>query len=274
MTKNSHQKYLHHLQTSCPLVLCLTNTVTVTDCANALLAIGAAPVMSEDPSDAAALAGIASSLVVNIGTVNNISQAVMESAVSVAKAKGLPIVLDPVGAGASARRLEAAATFLKSATIVRGNASEIMALAGQAGVQRGVDSSVKGDEELVTTKAQQLAAETKTIVAVSGKTDLITDGTTTVKLEGGTPLLTRITGTGCMLSVIVGAYAGCWPEDQFRAAAAAHLHMARASENAQEGLKRPLALGSFKVNLFDELALLEGSDLDRPKGIGHWKMDA
>jgi hydroxyethylthiazole kinase len=269
-----YQKYLNRIRTSSPLVLCLTNTVTVTDCANSILAIGASPVMSEDPSDAATLAALASALVINIGTINDRSQTVMEAAADVAKNKGLPVVLDPVGAGASSRRLETAKFFLDAATIVRGNASEILSLAGQSGTQRGVDSSAKAEEGHLTDMATRLAQDKKVIVAVSGKVDLITDGTKVIKIDGGTPLLTKLTGTGCMLSALVGAYVGAWPLDQLMASSAAHIHMAKASEKAQDRLEQPMALGAFKSALFDEMAMLEGSDLDCPRGKGQWRMDA
>jgi hydroxyethylthiazole kinase len=270
----SHQKYLHKLRTSSPLVLCLTNSVTVTDCANALLAVGASPVMSEDPSDAAALAGMASALVINIGTVSDASQAVMEAAAAEAKRRRIPVVLDPVGAGASQRRLDAARLFEETATVIRGNASEILAMAGHKAAQKGVDSSPTADDEALIERATRLAVDTGAVVAVSGKTDFITDGRDLIRVEGGTPLLTKLTGTGCMLSVISGAYVGAFPRDQLEAVAAAHMHLSRAGERAQHYLERPMALGSFKVGLFDELALLEGSDLDFPLGTGQWRLDA
>jgi hydroxyethylthiazole kinase len=269
-----YQKFLNRIRTSSPLVLCLTNSVTVTDCANSLLAIGASPVMSEDPSDAAALTSLAAALVINIGTINDRSQATMEAAAQVAVSKGLPVVLDPVGAGASPRRLEASRLFIDAATVIRGNASEILALAGQKGTQRGVDSSSKAEEEFLAEKAMRLAQDSHSLVAVSGKADLVTDGKKMIRIEGGTPLLTKLTGTGCMLSALIGAYVGGWPLEQLKAATAAHIHLARAGEKAQDRLERPLALGSFKVALFDELALVEGSDLDCPRGTGQWRLDA
>jgi hydroxyethylthiazole kinase len=269
-----YQKFLSRILTTSPLVLCLTNYVTVNECANSLLAIGASPVMSDDPSDAATLASLAASLVINIGTISDHSQATMEAAAEVAKKKGLPIVLDPVGAGASPRRLEASKRFVDAATVIRGNASEILALVGHKGTQRGVDSSAKAKLELLSDKATKLAQDSKAIVAVSGNIDLITDGKKVIQLEGGTPLLTKLTGTGCMLSAMVGAYIGGWPLDQLQATAAAHIHLGKAGEKAQNRLKHPMSLGSFKTALFDELALIEGSDLDCPSGSGHWRMDA
>jgi hydroxyethylthiazole kinase len=275
VTVKTYQKFLNKVKTASPLILCLTNSVTVTDCANALLAIGASPVMSEDPSDAQALVKLSKGLVVNIGTINDRSQKTMAAAIKVATESGVPITLDPVGAGASARRLEVSKEFLKSASIVRGNVSEILALVDHGGAaQKGVDASVKAEEEYVVEKAARLAQAHKTIVAVSGQVDLITDGQKVIKIEGGTPLLTKLTGTGCVLTVMTAAYVGASPKDALRATAAAHLHLAKAGEKAQTRLDRPMSLGTFRTALFDELALVEGSDLDGPMGAGLWRMDA
>jgi hydroxyethylthiazole kinase len=230
--------------------------------------------MSEDPEDAAVLASLASSLVINIGTINDRSQATMEAAAKVASKKGLPVILDPVGAGASPRRLAAARLFMGPATVIRGNASEILALAGHKGTQKGVDSSSKEGEEFLTEIAVKLSNDQNAVVAISGKVDLIADGKKVSRVDGGTPLLTKLTGTGCVLSSLTGAYVGCWPQEQHKAATAAHIHLAKAGEKAQERLDRPMALGSFKAALFDELAHLEGSDLDCPRGSGQWRMDA
>jgi hydroxyethylthiazole kinase len=274
VTTKTYQKFLGKIKTSSPLVLCLTNTVTVTDCANGLLAIGASPVMSEDPEDAQALAGLAQALVVNIGTINPASQAVMEAAVAVATERGIPVTLDPVGAGASQRRLSASMAFLAPAGIVRGNASEILALAGHGAGQKGVDSSSREGEEALVENAAKLAQRAKAIVAVSGPADFITDGHRVIKIEGGTPLLTKLTGTGCLLTALVGAYVGASPGEPLLATAAAHVHLAKAGEMAQARLERPMSLGSFKVALFDELARMEGSELDNPSGKAQWRLDA
>jgi hydroxyethylthiazole kinase len=276
MSVKTYQKFLNKVKTTSPLIVCLTNAVTVNDCANALLAIGASPVMSEDPSDAEALVKISKGLVVNIGTIGDASEKTMEAAVKAAVSLGLPITLDPVGAGASPRRLLAAKKFLKAASVVRGNASEILALVdlGETNNQKGVESTSKADEEFVVEKAARLAQYHQAVVAVSGQADLITDGQMVIKIEGGTPLLTKLTGAGCVLTALTAAYVGASPKDTLRATAAAHVHLAKAGERAQDRLDRPMSLGTFKTALFDELALVEGSDLDGPMGAGLWRMDA
>ncbi|MDR1545900.1 MAG: hydroxyethylthiazole kinase [Deltaproteobacteria bacterium] len=259
---------LDRLKASSPLVLCLTNTVTVNDCANALLAVGASPVMSEDPQDAESLARLASALVINIGTLNEASLAVMRRAAAAAAEAGVPIVLDPVGAGATPRRLAAALEFLPAAKIVRGNASEILALCapsdeGSAG-QKGVDSTAAATEETLARKIAALAESRGLVAAVTGPTDLVADGATVLKVAGGTPLLTKLTGAGCLLSALIGAYVGANPDRPLLAAAGALRHLARAAEKAEAGLGTPGALGGFKAALFDWLGLIAGGDLLGP----------
>lgn len=244
-----------------PLVLCLTNFVTVTDCANAALAIGASPVMSDDPSDAAALAEYASALVINIGTISESQEIVMAAAHARARAKGIPIILDPVGAGATPRRLAASKRFMEGATIVRGNASEILALKGAVGGQKGVDSSASADLDALEAAASSLAREAGLVVSVTGETDIVSNGIVSTRVEGGHVWLTALTGTGCLLSVLTGAYAGASPDAPFEAAASALKHVARAGERAAAALAVPGALGGFKTLLFDQLATIKPEDL-------------
>ena len=262
MTKPDFKRALALVKEKSPLVLCLTNFVTVTDCANAALAIGASPVMSDDPSDAAALAEFAGALVINIGTISERQEAVMAAAHAKAKARGIPIVLDPVGAGATPRRLEASKRFLEGAAIVRANASEILALKGAVGGQKGVDSSAALSLDALEEAAKELAAETGTVVAVTGETDVATDGKSSIRVPGGHVWLTALTGTGCLLSVLTGAYAGACPETPLEAAAGALKHVAVAGERAAAALAVPNALGSFKTLLFDQLAVIKPQDLE------------
>jgi hydroxyethylthiazole kinase len=251
---------LRRVKALSPLVLCLTNIVTVTDCANALLAIGASPVMSDDPGDAASLASLASALVINIGTVSDHQETVMAAAHAAAMAKGRPVVLDPVGAGATPRRLAAGRRFMAGAAVVRGNASEILALKGAGAGQKGVDSSASDSLEAIEAAAMELARSAGAVVAVTGETDVATDGTKAERIAGGHVLLTRLTGTGCLLSAITGAYVGASPEDPLGAAAAALRHVARAGERAAAALAGG-SLGVFKTLLFDHLATVGPEDL-------------
>ncbi len=195
-----------------PLVHCITNYVTVNDCANALLAAGASPVMADDIAEVADIVGISGALVVNIGTLNARTVRSMKAAARAAKRRGTPSVLDPVGAGASALRTKTAAALAAKGgfAVIRGNASEIGTLAGGYGKTRGVDStavvSADGIAEGAVDNAISLARQTGSVVAVTGKTDVITDGSAVYAVENGHALMPRMTGSGCVLSAITGAF--------------------------------------------------------------------
>ncbi|MDR1315135.1 MAG: hydroxyethylthiazole kinase [Deltaproteobacteria bacterium] len=243
-----------------PLTLCLTNFVTVTDCANAVLAVGGAPVMSLDENDARELAAHAASVVLNIGTVDAPQLSAMLGAGRAARKRNLPVVLDPVGAGATKARLEAVVRILDEVgpTIIRANASEILAVEGAGGGprQKGVDSA--GSEALarVEEAAQNVSERHSCVVAVSGKTDVLAMGKVLSSVTGGSELLTRITGTGCMLSALVGCCAGAVPAKPFGASMAAMNAMKEAGASAERKLSAPGNLGEFRSRLCDELAEL------------------
>jgi hydroxyethylthiazole kinase len=262
------ENLLGQLKARAPLTLTITNLVTMGDCANALLAIGAAPVMSNDPGDARDLAALASAVVLNIGTVGAPQMEILLAAGLSARDQGRPVVLDPVGAGATATRRAAAEKLLPLAGIIRGNWSEIQSLAGLGGIQRGVDSASGDDLSAVAGLAGELAGRLGAVVAVTGATDVVAAQGRTWLVEGGSPLLTRLTGTGCLLSALTGAYAGAADGDLARAALGALAHLALAGERAAAALPGSgPALGTFKVNLFDQLALLSPADLGREARI-------
>src|SRR5215218_4263184 len=176
-----------------PLVHCLTNTVVQTITANALLAAGAAPAMVDAPEEAGDFAAVASAVLVNVGTVHARTAEAMRLAARSAGAAGTPWVLDPVAVGGLVYRTELAAELVGlRPTVVRGNASEVMALAGAGSGGRGADSA-----DDAAKAAAELAARTGGVVAVSGAVDLVTDGRRTVRVGGGSALLTRTTGAGC-----------------------------------------------------------------------------
>ncbi len=202
------------VRSSRPLVHCITNYVTVNDCANALLAVGGSPVMADDRAEAAEIAGIANALVINIGTLNERTIASMEIAGVAAAARGIPVVLDPVGAGASKLRTDTALSLIAKIpfSVIRGNASEIRTLFTGTGSTRGVDASEEDSRkdglDALRVQAMSLALKTRSIVAVTGETDLVTDGQKTYAIRNGHALMGSITGSGCMLSAILGAFAG------------------------------------------------------------------
>jgi hydroxyethylthiazole kinase len=244
------------VRTTAPLVHCLTNTVVQTITANALLAVGAAPAMVDAPQEAGDFAAVASAVLVNVGTVHERTAEAMRLAARSADAAGTPWVLDPVAVGALAYRTALAEELLASRpTVVRGNASEVMALAGVGAGGRGVDSTAGADDAAAAAVAQAL--RTGGVVAVSGVTDLLTDGQRTVRVGGGSPLLTRTTGAGCALGALVAAYlAVC--DDPLTGAVAAHAHVALAAEAAARVAEGP---GTFAALWLDALDAVDGDTL-------------
>jgi hydroxyethylthiazole kinase len=247
---------LSALRDAPPLVQCLTNVVVSQWTANVLLAVGAAPAMVDNPHEAAGFAAISSAVLVNLGTPFDDTAAAMFAAVTSAGEAGVPWVLDPVAAGVMAWRTKIAHDLIaaNAPSIIRGNASEILALAGGAG-GKGVDS-VHSAEDAVEV-AKNLAREHGVIVAVSGAIDFITDGDRVVKLENGHPLMTQVTGVGCALGALMAAFAGV-TEDPLLAAAAATAVLTVAADEAAIHSRGP---GSFAVALLDELAGLTSHHL-------------
>jgi hydroxyethylthiazole kinase len=246
------------LTSAAPLVHCLTNTVVQTLTANALLAVGAAPAMVDEPLEAEGFAAVASAVLVNVGTVNQRTAEAMRLAARSASAAGTPWVLDPVAVGGLAFRTELAAGLLGSRpAVVRGNASEVMALAGVGEGGRGVDSTNEADEALDAAVA--LAGRTGGVVAVSGEVDVVTDGTRTVRVGGGSVLLTRTTGAGCALGALVAAYVAV-ADDPLTGAVAAHAHVALAAEAAAAAAAGP---GTFAPLWLDALDAV--TDLGRAR---------
>ncbi|MGY1704191.1 hydroxyethylthiazole kinase [Geodermatophilus sp. SYSU D00697] len=244
------------LRTAAPLVHCLTNTVVQTMTANALLAAGAAPAMVDAPQEAGDFAAVASAVLVNVGTVHERTAEAMRLAARSAGAAGTPWVLDPVAVGGLSYRTALAAELVElRPTAVRGNASEVMALAGAGAGGRGVDSTHSTDA--AAQAAADLARRTGGVVAVSGEVDLLTDGRRTVRVGGGSVLLTRTTGAGCALGALVAAYlAVC--DDPLTAAVAAHAHVALAAEVAADVADGP---GTFAPTWLDALDALDGDSL-------------
>jgi hydroxyethylthiazole kinase len=240
---------LEALQDRPPLVQSLTNIVVAQWTANVLLAVGAAPAMVDNPHEAAAFARIAGGVLVNLGTPYDDTVVAMEQAVSAATDQGTPWVLDPVAVGALEWRTKLALDLLAIGrpAVIRGNASEVLALTGGAG-GKGVDSA--HTTESAADAARALAAEHRTVVAVSGPVDHLTDGDRLVRVHNGHEWLTRVTGVGCALGALVAAFAAVVP-DPLLGATAATATLTVAAESAAEASHGP---GSFAVALLDELA--------------------
>lgn len=244
-----------------PLVHCVTNVVVANVTANVLLAAGAAPAMVEAPEEAGVLAGVAGALLINLGTLTAAQVEGMRVAVHAANAAGVPWVLDPVAIGALPLRTAVAAELARlGPAVIRGNASEIAALAGGSG-GRGVDSTTSPDEiaDIVADVARTFGA----VVAASGPVDLITDGTRTVRVASGHPLLTRVTGVGCSLGALIGACLAVG-SNPLLAAAAATAWLCVAGEQAAETAPGP---GGFAVALLDALDGLDPAAVGARGGL-------
>ena len=258
-----------------PLVHCITNYVTVNDCANALLAVGGSPVMADDIAEVAEIASIADALVINIGTLNGRTILSMREACAAAAKKGIPLVLDPVGVGASRLRTDTARSLIEGFrfSVIRGNASEIRALVGD-GATRGVGANEADNAEsaLATTArtAALLAGRTGSVIAVTGAVDIVTDGKLAFAIGNGHPLLARITGSGCMLSAVIGAFAGANPDRPLEAAASALCVMGLAGERAAHGERAAVGTGSYRVALIDGLSLIDRETVQRGMKIARY----
>ena len=246
---------LDRLRAGRPLVQNITNYVSMDIAANALLAIGASPAMVHAPEEVEEFVAFSGALVVNIGTLSSAWVTGMAKAAAAAAKRGLPWVLDPVGVGATGFRNETVVTLMQSKpTVVRGNASEIMAVAGILGVSaskarpKGVDSANSTDE--AADFATALARQSGSIVVASGAVDIVTDGTRMARLSNGSPLMTQVTAVGCSLSAIVGAFLATTP-DAFEATVAAVAVTGLAGELAAADATLP---GSFRVAFIDRLA--------------------
>ena len=250
MNQQHLKRDLALIRAKSPLVHNITNYVAMNFSANALLAIGASPVMAHAVEEMEDMVGIASALVINIGTLDAEWVKGMLTAGRSAHRLGKPIVLDPVGVGATPYRTQTAWQIIREChpTIIRGNASEIMALVNADIKSKGVDSSQSSDDAVES--AKQLAKTTGAVVVISGATDYITDGTRVETITNGSSLMTQVTAMGCTASSIVGAFAGINP-DPFEAS----LHgMALMGICGERAVAKKASPGSLMINFIDELA--------------------
>ncbi|MDD4137428.1 MAG: hydroxyethylthiazole kinase [Methanoregula sp.] len=246
-----------------PLVHNITNYVTVNDCANITICAGGAPVMADAAEEVAEMTTIASALVLNIGTLNKVQIESMVLAGRMANDRKIPVILDPVGVGATQYRTKTAQRLLDvlDIAIVKGNAGEIGVLAGAEAEVRGVDShGLAGNPVTIAQDFAQVAGLT---VVVSGETDIITDGKTTNLVGNGHPMMGSISGTGCMAASVTGVFAA-ESKDTVLASTAALAAFGIAGERAASAARGPF---SFKTALFDELAILTPDDLVRAARI-------
>ncbi len=242
-------KDIAEIREKSPLVHNITNFVVMNNTANALLSIGASPVMAHAIEEVADMATIASALVVNIGTLSEHWIEAMKVAIETAGLRKIPIIIDPVGVGATRFRTKTVKDLLAitNPTVIRGNASEIMALTDTNVQTKGVDSNHSSDNALVA--AQNLAKEHKCIVVVSGETDIITDGDKTIFIENGDLMMPKVTGLGCTASALTGAFCAV-NHNYLEACAHAMALMGISGEIAVKDSNGP---ASLQMNFLDKL---------------------
>ncbi|RUR30912.1 hydroxyethylthiazole kinase [Vreelandella andesensis] len=249
--------YLNALRASTPLIHCITNYVAMNSTANVLLAIGASPAMLHAQEEVAEFTAISGALSINIGTLSSPWGDAMTIAARTAHESGIPWVLDPVAVGVSAFRQRLCETLLAyQPSVIRGNASEIQALNGLANQGRGVDTTASTQE--ATAAAIALAQQHRCVVAVTGETDFITDGTDHYRLNGGHALMPRVTTLGCGLSALVASFVAANREQPLEACLAALACFSIAGSRAGDQAEGP---GSFQVALLDALYQLTPDDL-------------
>ncbi len=269
MNPISYGEFLDAVRTKAPLVHNITNYVTVNDCANALLACGASPIMSDEPAEVGDITSICGGLTLNIGTLHKASIEAMFVAGRRSAELKHPLILDPVGAGASALRTEVAGQLLDELpiTVVRANMSEAKALVSGAARTRGVDVC---PDDIVTTKnlsasvafARDFARKIDAIVAITGAIDIVADANRAFAVRNGTPLQGKITGAGCMLSCLCSAFVVANPHISFEATLAAVVSMGVAGQIAAARMGEFDGNGTFRTYLLDALYLMDGRTLE------------
>lgn len=251
-----------------PLVQCITNVVTVNDCANIILASGGSPTMASHPLEVEEAVCNVRALVCNMGAIDKVDAMILAG--REANRLGKPVILDPVGAGGTQLRRDGIKRLLEEVhfTVIRGNASEIRYLAGQQTTGSGVDVGQMDEIDetnlpAAVSMAADLAEKRKTVIAISGKIDVISNGRETCVLRGGCATMARITGSGCMLTSLIGAFCGAYA-DPFAAACAAMAAMGISGEMAEEKrLRCGTGNATFRNDLIDAVFNLTEEQLKK-----------
>ena len=253
-----------------PLIHCITNYVTANDVANLLLAIGARPVMADDPAEAAEITLAARGLCLNLGTLHSTSVPAMYAAGAAADSRSIPLVLDPVGAGSSTFRTQTARELTRALrpAVLRCNPTELAALAGREGGGTGVDTAPADriTEANLGDSARRIAAQARelnTVVAVTGAVDLVTDGTTCYAVRNGRPEMGRVTGTGCQLSALLTAFLAVQPSKPLEAALGAVCAMGLAGELAWGRMAPGDGNAAYRGRIIDAVYHLSGQALEK-----------
>lgn len=259
-----------NVRNTVPLVHNITNYVTVNDVANVILACGASPIMSDEPDDVEDITSVCGSLNINIGTLHKSSIEAMYLAGKRANELGHPILLDPVGAGASTLRTNTAVGLMKELklTVIRGNISEIKTLALGSGTTKGVDADVADkvtDENLddAVSFVKKFSEKSGAIVAVTGAIDLVSDGKACYVIRNGRPEMGQITGTGCQLSGMMTAFVAANPQNPLEAAAAAVCAMGLAGEIGYSRMADGDGNSTYRNRIIDAIYNMDGAMLEK-----------
>lgn len=264
------REYLEQLRESEPRIHCITNHVTSNDVANLLLALGAKPIMAQDEQETAQVAAACSGLMLNLGTPDSARMRAMMAAGRRANELGIPVVLDPVGVGASDFRRDWTKQLMKqlSFTAIRGNLSEIRTLAGIHTEASGVDVS---DSDRVSVRQlpemaawlQELCRRWNTILAVSGEIDLVCDSQRCFAVLNGDPMMQRVTGTGCQLTAMLTTFLAANRQEPLEAALAAVCMMGLSGEIAHSRLLPGEGSGTYRIRMLDAAFCMKGAELEQ-----------
>ena len=246
-----------------PLIHCITNPISIQPCANAILAIGARPIMAEHPSEVREITETAAALMLNLGNITDARMQSMKTSLRTAGEKNIPVILDAVGIACSALRRRYIAELLETGvpTIIKGNYSEIFALHHAAYRSSGVDADAAINADTIRSAAAELAGKYSTTILASGKTDIVADGGRIVQIHNGTPQLSAVTGTGCMLGALCAAFLSVCPGMDAAATACTVLGICGQLAQTDRGS------GSFMVNLMDALSTLSDAELEKYKNM-------
>lgn len=267
-------KYVENVRERASLVHCITNYVTVNDVANMILACGASPIMADDPQEVREITALSDGLTINLGTLHQQSITSMKLSLAQAKEKNIPRVLDPVGAGASTLRTRTALTLLGQGdfTVIRGNSSELCAMIGGKSNTRGVDADIRDElrndhGESFLFDLQEFARKYKAVVVVTGAVDIVTDGKTTYRVSNGRKEMSRVTGTGCQLSGLIGAFVAANPKRVLEATVAAVGVMGVAGEIAWNRMTKADGNGTYRNRIIDAVFHMDGETLERRMNV-------
>ena len=263
------KEMLEKVRQTCPLIHNITNYVTVNDCANVLLACGGSPIMADDVDEVEEITTICGGLTINIGTLNQRTIPAMHKAGKKANELGHPVVLDPVGVGASKLRTKTAKELIENVkfTVIRGNISEIKTLALGEGTTRGVDADLadtvtKENLSHAVTFAKEFAQKTGAVIEITGAIDIVADAEKAYCIFNGHPMMSSVTGTGCQLSAMIAAYVTANPKMPLDAVAAAVCAMGICGEKANERMSKEDGNASYHNYIIDAVYRLDGEELE------------